>query len=307
MLKAALVIAALLSAVVVVGIVGYSAHQQKQEFRKVQEELDEIKGAAEINSAKAAFLNEQLTNSQTRIEALLKEKEAVTREQKKMETQMRSALEDKEVTISELQGRLTVNIVDRVLFDSGQADLKPEGEQVLAQIAGVLAEHLNRQIYVIGHTDNVPIRASAFSRYSNNWELSTARATAAVRFLSEKAGVDPSRLAAVGYGEYHPIADNSTAEGRARNRRIAIVIMPENFNPLESPENAAEGTNQVEITEAPGAESETDDPVVQPQPAVEPAVPREVVSPNEASGFDTNKIEEIERKLRELRQRREQP
>jgi chemotaxis protein MotB len=98
----------------------------------------------------------------------------------------------------------------------------------------VLTQHTNRQIYVIGHTDNVPIRGSLFGKFSSNWELSTARATAAVRYLTEKAAVNPALLAAVGYGEYHPIASNATPEGRAKNRRIAIVIVPEHFNPLES-------------------------------------------------------------------------
>ena len=80
---------------------------------------------------------------------------------------------------------------------------------------------------MIGHTDNVPIRASARGRFPSNWELSTARATAAVRFLGEKAGVDPRRLGAVGYGEFHPIADNATPDGRAKNRRIALVVLSE--------------------------------------------------------------------------------
>ena len=73
----------------------------------------------------------------------------------------------------------------------------------------------------------MPIRASARSRFPSNWELSTARATAAVRFLTENAGVDPRRLGAVGYGEFRPVADNATPEGRARNRRIAITILSE--------------------------------------------------------------------------------
>jgi chemotaxis protein MotB len=71
----------------------------------------------------------------------------------------------------------------------------------------------------------VPIRASARSRFASNWELSTARALAAVRFLVEQAGVNPTRLGAVGYGEFRPVADNATVEGRARNRRIAITIL----------------------------------------------------------------------------------
>ena len=140
---------------------------------------------------------------------------------------MRAALESKEITISELQGKLTVNILDRIMFDSGEADLKTEGEKILQKIAGILAQYPQRQIHVIGHTDNVPIRASARTRFPSNWELSTSRATAAVRFLCEKAGVDPRRLGAVGYGEFHPIADNATPEGRAKNRRIALVVLSE--------------------------------------------------------------------------------
>jgi len=94
---------------------------------------------------------------------------------------------------------------------------------VLRKIAAVLAAHPELKIQVIGHTDNVPIR----TRFPSNWELSTARALAAVHFLTEKAGVDPRRVGAAGYGEYRPIADNATAEGRARNRRIAITVLPD--------------------------------------------------------------------------------
>src|SRR4029079_8024984 len=150
--------------------------------------------------------------NKARIDELQREKEAATQAQKSLEQEMRAALESKEITISELQGKLTVNILDRIMFDSGEADLKTEGEKILQKIAGILAEYPKRQIHVIGHTDNVPIRTSARNRFPSNWELSTARATAAVRFLGEKAGVDPRRLGAVGYGEFHPIADNATPE-----------------------------------------------------------------------------------------------
>jgi chemotaxis protein MotB len=111
------------------------------------------------------------------------------------------------------------------MFESGEAVLKPDGEAVLLKVAGVLKQHPTLMVHVVGHTDNVPIRASARSRFASNWELSTARALAAVRFLSESGGVDPRRLGAVGYGEYHPIADNTTEKGRAKNRRIAITVV----------------------------------------------------------------------------------
>jgi len=113
----------------------------------------------------------------------------------------------------------------------------------LRKVAEILAQHPTLQIHVVGHTDNVPIRAGARSRFPSNWELSMARATAAVRFLSDQAGVDPRRLGAVGYGEFRPIADNSTAEGRARNRRIAITILSEELAGSDAPASA--GSNPV--------------------------------------------------------------
>jgi len=173
---------------------------------------------AEIRQGK-----DQIAGLQTRAADLEKEKEAAIQSSKGLEDEMRSDLESKDVTISKLQGKLTVNILDRVMFDSGEAVLKPDGEAVLRTIASILAEHPDLKIHVIGHTDNLPIRA----RFASNWELSTARALAAVHFLTEKAGVNPLRVGAVGYGEFRPIADNSTPEGRAKNRRIAITILPD--------------------------------------------------------------------------------
>lgn len=166
---------------------------------------------------------DQIASLQNQVADLEKEKADAAQMAKGLEDEMRSDLESKDVTISKLQGKLTVNILDRILFDSGEAILKPDGEAVMRKIATILAGHPELKIHVVGHTDNVPIR----SRFASNWELSTARALAAVHFLTESAGVDPRRVGAVGYGEYRPIADNSTAEGRARNRRIAIIILPD--------------------------------------------------------------------------------
>lgn len=168
--------------------------------------------------------------------ATLKEQvEQSTAAKLSMEQQFRADLESRDVTISELQGRLTVNILDRVLFDSGEARLKPDGEAVLAKVAALLGRFPSRQIQVAGHTDNVPIRNRTADGFTDNWSLSVGRATAAVRFLVEKAGVDPRRVAAVGFGEHRPIADNATPEGRARNRRIAVVVLPEEVAPVERP------------------------------------------------------------------------
>jgi chemotaxis protein MotB len=223
------IIATILSALVVVGVIGFSAWQKSQEIDRLRDELREAREAARQVTQKGGSLQNELAALRERIMELQREHAAAAQQQSALEQQMRAALESKDITISELQGRLTVNIVDRILFDSGEADLRPEGQAVLLKVAGILAQHPKRQIHVIGHTDNVPIR----KKFPSNWELSCARATAAVRFLQDQAAVDPRRLGALGYGEFHPLADNATAEGRAKNRRIAIVVLPEELAPTD--------------------------------------------------------------------------
>ena len=227
-------IASALTVVLLLGLLGFSSWDKKRLLERAQAEIVRTQAdfvrAQELatrTEAEAGELKNKLEQSGAQIQALQKEKEAVVQTHRSLEDEMRAALESKDVTISQLQGKLTVNILDRVLFDSGEAYLKPDGEAVLRKVASVLAQHPSLKVHVIGHTDNVPIKPAARNRFPSNWELSTARATAAVRFLTENAGVDPRRLGAVGYGEFRPVADNATAEGRAKNRRIAITILSE--------------------------------------------------------------------------------
>ncbi len=221
------IIASALTVLLLLGLLGLASWEKKREVERVRAELAAALAAAAKTQAEAAELKEKLTESQIRFSELEKEKNTAVQTHQSLEDEMRAALESKDVTISQLQGKLTVNILDRILFDSGEADLKPAGAAVLRKVATILVSHPNLKIHVIGHTDNVPIKAAARNRFPSNWELSTARATAAVRFLTENAGVDPRRLGAVGYGEFRPVADNATTEGRARNRRIAITILSE--------------------------------------------------------------------------------
>ena len=256
--KKPLIIASILSIAAFAAFFALTAWQRGNELDKALAQLVEAQRSAEAEAARAGGLTNELGESQKLIDQLQREKEKATQAQKNLEQEMRAALESKDITISQLQGRLTVNILDRILFDSGEAVLKSEGEKVLQQIAGILAQYPNRQIHVIGHTDNVPIRAAARGRFASNRELSTARATAAVRFLCEKAGADPRRLGAVGYGEFHPIADNATPEGRAKNRRIALVVLPEELATADLPSaTRAEEHKETQDTRR-GAGSETD-------------------------------------------------
>lgn len=213
------------TAMLLVGLQALWTHQLKGEVKSLQTEIAAAQGKAEQNLRQAEALKTEIEQKQAQIESLQQEHASDRNAQLGLEAEMRRALESKDIAISELQGKLTVNILDRILFDSGEATLKPEGETVLRKVADVLAQFPQRRVHVVGHTDNVPIRASARTKFLSNWELSMARATSAVRFLCEHAGVDPHRLGAVGYGEFRPLADNSTPEGRARNRRIAIVVL----------------------------------------------------------------------------------
>jgi len=132
-----------------------------------------------------------------------------------------------EVTISELEGQLTVNMVEQILFDSGKAEVKTKGLKVLRQVGEILRGVADKQIRVEGHTDNVPISPRLRSTYPSNWELSAARALNVVHFLEKDVGIPPERLFAAAFGEHQPIASNESGTGRAQNRRIQIVLVPQ--------------------------------------------------------------------------------
>jgi chemotaxis protein MotB len=125
-----------------------------------------------------------------------------------------------EVTVR--RGRMIVKLPAEVLFASGSAQLAPEGQTPLREVAAALRQFSDRRFMIAGHTDNVPIGPSNFK---SNWELSTARAVTVTEFLAS-VGMNPSRLVAAGYSEYDPIRPNTSEAGRSENRRIEIVLLP---------------------------------------------------------------------------------
>jgi chemotaxis protein MotB len=138
---------------------------------------------------------------------------------------MKGEIDKGQVTISELKGRLTVNMVDAILFDSGKAEVKQDGLVVLGKVIEILKTVNDKSIRIEGHTDNKPIVGPLLQRYPTNWELSAARAISITHYL-QKQGIEPTKLSAAAFGEFKTVADNATAEGRARNRRIEIVLVP---------------------------------------------------------------------------------
>jgi chemotaxis protein MotB len=124
---------------------------------------------------------------------------------------------------------LVVRLNNAIFFDPGSAELRKDTEKTLLEIANTISV-MNNYIRVEGHTDNIPMNSDV---YRSNWDLSAARAATVVRLLTSQTKIPPERLIAVGYGEYRPIADNSTEEGRAKNRRIDIIVLNEKYDDLE--------------------------------------------------------------------------
>jgi chemotaxis protein MotB len=176
-------------------------------------------------------LEQQQADSKKQIDALQQEKaklQTVSQQDKSQYDALVRNLTD-EVQKGQLQVRqykdmLTVDVAEQLFFDSGRADLKDTGKDVLKKVGEALKGYDDKVIRVVGHTDNVPIKTKLFP---SNWELSVARATTVVRYLQE-TGIPPERMIASGRAEYQPVAENDTPDGRKKNRRIEITLVDKN-------------------------------------------------------------------------------
>jgi chemotaxis protein MotB len=180
--------------------------------------------------ADLTIIRDQLQRSGAELAQKVTEKEkelaALHSTQDEIVAELKSEIADKTVQVERIRDQLRVDMVDEVLFDSGEATLKPAGATVLGKLASVLARTEDRRIEVQGHTDNVPITGALAKRFPTNWELSAVRATNVVRYLQEQAKLDPARLSAAGYAEFRPRGPNDTEAGRKANRRIEILLVP---------------------------------------------------------------------------------
>jgi len=134
-------------------------------------------------------------------------------------------LDDKDINIKVDKGVVYIDISDKLLFTSGSYNITEKAGEVLGKVAMVLKNQPDIEFMVEGHTDNIAVKASA--EFSDNWDLSVKRATTVVRVLQNQYGLNPAKMAAAGRGEYLPVANNSTPEGRGANRRTRIVILPQ--------------------------------------------------------------------------------
>ena len=196
---------------------------------------EELQGLQAQNGALASRLTalgenvENLEGQNTRLQQALNELQAREQQaQQRLATfrnlleRFRSMIESGQLRVRIVRNRMVVELPEGILFDSGRADLKDGGQTTLTEVAGVLAQIDNRSFQIAGHTDNIPIRNR---RFANNWELSTQRAVTVTRYLIAQ-GVPANRVSAAGYADTEPTASNESDEGRAQNRRIEIVLLP---------------------------------------------------------------------------------
>jgi chemotaxis protein MotB len=179
--------------------------------------------ALEQKNAELTALNQELARSTKKLAEAKEALEKKSAEYENLSKSLEQEIAEGKVELSELKGRMTVNLKDKILFASGSARVGKEGESALKKVAEALKGVQGKIIRVEGHTDDVPTDPKG--PFPTNWELSLARAMAVVRALQD-AGVDPTRLSAAGYGPYQPIAANNSPENRSLNRRIEIVLAP---------------------------------------------------------------------------------
>jgi chemotaxis protein MotB len=195
--------------------------QLTDDLETLREKSVQLSGDVEKLSKSEQLLSEHLRQREEALGELSKLKGTYEGLVSDLESQVRAG----QIQIEQLRDGLRLNLTQDILFASGSAEVGKQGRGILKTVAKNFQKQPSR-VEVQGHSDNVRITNALAKRYPTNWELAAARASHVVRVL-EEAGVDPSRLRATSFGEHHPVADNKTPEGRARNRRIEIRLEPE--------------------------------------------------------------------------------
>jgi chemotaxis protein MotB len=223
----------------------------KADLEAKTHEVEAAKQEAEAAKKQAASLQQQLTSEEQTIGDLknslgIAQSQAITDDQKSQLEEAKRAVQEAQergkvlddlsgklkqaiaagrLKVTTRRGRVVLQLHNDVLFDAGDADLKPDGKKALAEVAAALRTVGAKRFQVAGHTDSQPMTAATKKNFPSNWELSAARAIAVVKLLTDEH-VDPGVLSAAGYSSYDPVASNATPEGQAKNRRIEISLVP---------------------------------------------------------------------------------
>jgi chemotaxis protein MotB len=197
-----------------------------------QARADQIQAQSDFAAATIAQTKNEAELGETRqkleqciksTEVARKYTETLKAREENLRDKMKTEVASKEVEISRLRDQLSVRVLDRILFRSGRADILPAGKKVLDKLVAVFTT-TDDMIRVEGHTDSVPIGQKLKEKYDSNWELSAARAATVVRYFELGHKIEPTRLEAVGFSKFRPVATGSSPEDLKRNRRVEIVL-----------------------------------------------------------------------------------
>lgn len=201
-----------------------------QSYRDLMDENQQLREQRESLEAQYAALLAQRSNdgrNYAELEKLLNERTNALAEIRELLSEALQDFNSQGLTVTERDGTIYVSMEEKLLFELGKAEVSPEGEKAIRQVAGVLARNPNIQITVEGHTDNLPYRNRAESEIKDNWDLSVHRATAVIRILTDGSNINPRRITAAGRSQYIPVVANTSPENRQQNRRTEIILTPD--------------------------------------------------------------------------------
>jgi chemotaxis protein MotB len=213
------------------GILALNLEEANRTITGLRDQLQEViirvpalKDRLEQSLEKYQAVRENLADARARQAALEAQQKAMRETHQALVTGLKQQLDSQEAAIEEYRQKLKVSFVDRILFGFSQVRISPEGKAALDQLAAVLAHLPEGSISVVGHADSIPVALKFQYRFPSNWELSSARAAAVAQYLIKQGELEPTRLEVVGLSSDQPIADNDTEAGRAKNRRVEIII-----------------------------------------------------------------------------------
>ncbi len=203
----------------------------KTNMDKNRELLAQLEAKEKALAAEQERLNKLMADFQERsnrvaeLEGMISSKEAAMKKLKETLSKALNAFEGKGLTVEQKNGKVYVSMENKLLFQTGSWAVGSEGKKAVTELGKVLADNPDISVLIEGHTDNDKF-AGAMGQIENNWDLSTKRATAIVGILAENKAINKQNLTAAGRGEYSPLAANDSAEGKAKNRRIEIILTP---------------------------------------------------------------------------------
>ncbi len=195
------------------------SNHEEQQNRKLLEDLASLGAEQEEMERRIARFQKEIAQREQKISR-------VTDTYRNLMDRLSQEVHEGKIRIDQAETRLKLNLVDKILFPSGSAQLTSKGKEILEKVGNVLRDTTDRRIMIEGHTDNVPLSNKLRQKFASNWELSAVRATAVVRFLQNEVGLDPRLLSATGHSMYQPLVPNDTNEMRQSNRRIEIILIP---------------------------------------------------------------------------------